>query len=1386
MKLLKKLVRKYLRRKAKERGSALIIVTLLLALLTIYVSASLTITTTDTVSSNFEVAQQKAYYTAFSKLEQMSRDFSSLFINSTNPSYDSLCRVVLAPPDVLNNFRVVKPNVSCPPGSPCAPGYSSNDYSSSNLFDLGWVGQPNFCIVDVCNPSPSVAGCTVAARPPYPLQINTGVYTGLQAFIRRYRQVATVTNQVRGGADLQLTRDFDNLLLPLFQFGIFSDSDFELYVPPNWAFGGWVHTNNNFYLTRNRNQNIRFSQYFADANGNVSRGPARISVGKHMLIGNEKYSTNTNNDTLMLYDINTAGGTRDLEENEGSARTGARVPAPACNSIGSPSQDVGAGTCGPLNTQERPFINVGAPRLQLPIQTILNANPIQLIRRGLSSDFDPPRSSPYFSARYYYKPSIRVTLADYQSQLPRSVVPGDDVTNPTSATGPFGGIQLDAPDPLLAMTGTETVKASGFPTTNPNWFYMPDDTVAGISNRPLPRGYVPKVISPTDGVPRPTGARVNGYRVHGWIKVEVVRANGLTQDITQEILNLGLTVPYSANSTGAFYYPRATASFPSAAYKNGPLPFGTGPFPDENSILHIQRFGVPYTNAKSATLNDAMPADLTSANVPQGLNNLTNVIVDYYSSMARRAFNNPGGLNMFGIEDNLDGAGKYLTRNDTTGAAYHEPQVDRCGYYTDADTASPGPRTTLNRIPGRMQLPAKSDTLARQSIDFSGNANATTSNYVAPTATTQLTENANTPKKPYAPLMPGDLPDSTNVESVVFQDGETTWSVMDNQATPQKHRLVPFPINMFDSREGTPHEPNGGATADPPVRGLVRTAVTKVGTMNLVEIDMGNLGRLLKGDFDALFSQMGNTPFRQSTGNPLTAAQLRDNIDLNQDNGWLVYMSDRRGDEPVLNTNPNVKTPGAQLPTPTPGTPSLIGDGEYNREDVVWSDGGNTNGGNPAAIQVATSAAAMAAPFGCDPGLNSNNRDEGKSPQDANNDCFIARETTNSGFSETAPYTDGFYSGTLPPTAGNVTAEDQYDGATTYATQPNTTARMGNIIAMTQVGTNRFNQPAATGNAQWSRKPAPVYDTDVTRLRVEMFRRGTRLVNASNLFPTGPRIGVCNFPLGVNIISENPVYVLGNFNAPAAEVGDTGDAFPGITPTGGVMVPVITGTNAPTRPTYFNGNDFDTCGNNCHVPAAIVADAITLLSGVCVGSSNTNWSTTDNNAGWLDSRSFITPYQAIGYRPARNSVYRFALVSGFTPSWYPQYWNGVNGANSLTIHQGTNSSYSSGALNNFPRFLEDWGQNDDNPQFATYSGSLIRIYKSTQGNGAFKRVGGAGKTLGFTTAGEVDYVYRPPNRDWIFDTDFNNPCTLPPGSPFLQLVDFKGFQQSQVQRQKPN
>src|SRR5438552_9595 len=95
MKAVKKFWRTLARQDADDRGSALIIVTLLLALLTIYVSASLTSSTTDVIASNFEVAQKRTFFSAYSKLEQMSRDFSGLFLTAIAPGYNRMCQVVV-------------------------------------------------------------------------------------------------------------------------------------------------------------------------------------------------------------------------------------------------------------------------------------------------------------------------------------------------------------------------------------------------------------------------------------------------------------------------------------------------------------------------------------------------------------------------------------------------------------------------------------------------------------------------------------------------------------------------------------------------------------------------------------------------------------------------------------------------------------------------------------------------------------------------------------------------------------------------------------------------------------------------------------------------------------------------------------------------------------------------------------------------------------------------------------------------------------------------------------------------------------------------------------------------------------------------------------------
>ena len=90
-------------------------------------------------------------------------------------------------------------------------------------------------------------------------------------------------------------------------------------------------------------------------------------------------------------------------------------------------------------------------------------------------------------------------------------------------------------------------------------------------------------------------------------------------------------------------------------------------------------------------------------------------------------------------------------------------------------------------------------------------------------------------------------------------------------------------------------------------------------------------------------------------------------------------------------------------------------------------------------------------------------------------------------------------------------------------------------------------------------------------------------------------------------------------------------------------------------------------------------------------------------------------------------------------------------------NQGGGDPRLGGGVHNFKRFLEDW----KNSTKLNYSGSIINLYNSNNNNGTFKccRV-----------------IYSPPVRNWVFDTTFNDPDRLPPGTPFFQEIKLTGFQ----------
>lgn len=221
--------------------------------------------------------------------------------------------------------------------------------------------------------------------------------------------------------------------------------------------------------------------------------------------------------------------------------------------------------------------------------------------------------------------------------------------------------------------------------------------------------------------------------------------------------------------------------------------------------------------------------------------------------------------------------------------------------------------------------------------------------------------------------------------------------------------------------------------------------------------------------------------------------------------------------------------------------------------------------------------------------------------------------------------------------------------------------------------------------------------------RVIFFRHALRLVDGS--LGSLPPLSTANCSIiqgasgsgGFTVAAENPVYVEGNYNANAA---------------GGVSF-----------------NDVS-AANQCHVPAAVMGDAVTLLS---------------NN--WSDRESFNTPTNS-GSRPAVVTYYRTAIMGGTTipfarPTGYATYQD-----------FGTD-----GGVHNFLRMLESWGG-----QTLYYKGSIADFYYSRQATGVYKD-------------GLVNSVYSPPSRGYSFDIDFESLATLPPGTPRFTTVNALGFQQ---------
>ncbi|HEX3154247.1 MAG TPA: pilus assembly PilX N-terminal domain-containing protein, partial [Candidatus Angelobacter sp.] len=340
-------------RKTREKGFALIGVLLFLVLLSaMAITLSYTVRTEKRIGGSDQEGNL-AYYDAEAGMEKMTADLGALYEKTKSPQAQTI-------KDLGND----QPNL---------PGVSNYKY----IFNV------------TANPdgSPTSRVQTISA----------GDFAGLSAQVIPINLDVTATRV--SGAQAHMTRDVEVAQIPVFQFGVFSDSDLNFFAGPDFDFGGRVHTNGDLYLAEGNGATLTFHDKIT-AHGEIIR---KTLVNGFPTSGN--YT-----------------GTVDVATNQGGC------PTASCRAL-APSEGSLVGGKGSSPTpgwdtfaQSNYNGNLVRHATQLTLPFVNDGPPIEIIREPLPGE-DPAGN--LSSSRLYTQAQIRVLMADTQADLPGGAQTGD-------------------------------------------------------------------------------------------------------------------------------------------------------------------------------------------------------------------------------------------------------------------------------------------------------------------------------------------------------------------------------------------------------------------------------------------------------------------------------------------------------------------------------------------------------------------------------------------------------------------------------------------------------------------------------------------------------------------------------------------------------------------------------------------------------------------------------------------------------------------------------------------------------------------------------------------------------------------------------------------------
>ncbi len=553
----------------QTKGFTLIASLLLLLLLSGIAIGLMMMVNTEGKVGGTDLQNNAAYHIAEGGIEKMNSDLAATFQNAQSPTAAQIC-----------NLGTFQPNIG---------GVTWKEYQVTP----GALGA-------AC--PATLTGLTQWG------QIISGPNQGLWAQIIPVQMLATAA--LSGGQEVSMMRKSQVALIPVFQFGVFSDSDLAFFPGSNLDFAGRVHTNGDLYPFAGTGANLTF-HYKVSAFGNVIR--TRLPNGYS---ASTKYAGNvyvptadtncpspgTASSTCRLMDPPTTSGTYGDGSVQGS---GGNPPTSTYNTSTWNTFSKTTANYELINGNYGNATNpgTGAKNLSMPfVGGGALAN--EIIRRPKAGE-DP--TSPLGASREYNMAQIRVLLSDDPKDLPGGASDTTNnirLANVAGANGNPYGIATSLPAGLPALGAGNTYNTyfaagsnampdlttcAGNVCTSSDWPFAPAAQTQGTplptlqpagapinsnngtpaislcppagvnsSSTPAPTancpwtGAYPYFAPPNGAAPSNSASSKTWNLIDGWLRVEYKDASGNWHPATMEWLQLGfargLTPPTTPGS----------------------------------------------------------------------------------------------------------------------------------------------------------------------------------------------------------------------------------------------------------------------------------------------------------------------------------------------------------------------------------------------------------------------------------------------------------------------------------------------------------------------------------------------------------------------------------------------------------------------------------------------------------------------------------------------------------------------------------------------------------------------------------------------------------------------------------------------------------------------